>query len=284
MKKTVLVTGTSSGIGRSTALEFARRGWNVVATMRTPSQEKGLGTIPGIALAPLDVTDAASIEAAIRLAVDRFGGLDAVINNAGYGLVGPFEATSPEQVLAQFDTNVFGLLNVSRAALPHLRERKGTLVNVTSMGGRLTFPLHSVYHASKFAVEGFSEALAQEVRGTGVKVRVVEPGAIRTDFYSRSAQLALPLREDLSDYRVYTANVLANTTAVSERGSFPEAVARTIVRATESKGGRLRYAVGPDARALLWIRRFLPSCVYGFVVRAAVERKHPKPLDLEALA
>lgn len=284
MKKTVLVTGTSSGIGRATAIEFARRGWNVVATMRSPSLETELGSLPGIVLAPLDVTDAAGIESAIRIAVERFGGLDAVVNNAGYGLVGPFEATSPEQVRAQFDTNVFGLMNVSRSALPYLRARKGTLVNVTSMGGRLTFPLHSVYHASKFAVEGFSEALAQEVRGTGVKVRVVEPGAIKTDFYTRSAQLALPLSEELSGYRVYTSNVLANTSAVSERGSLPEAVARTIVDATESKGSRLRFAVGPDARALLWIKRFLPSSVYDFVVRAAVERKNPKPLDLEALA
>ena len=284
MKKTVLVTGTSSGIGRATAIEFARRGWNVVATMRTPSKETEIGAIPGIVLAPLDVTDAASIDAAIRFAVDRFGGLDAVVNNAGYGLVGPFEATSPEQVRAQFDTNVFGLMNVSRAVLPYLRASKGTLVNVASMGGRITFPLYSVYHASKFAVEGFSEALAREVRGSGVRVRIIEPGAIKTDFNARSAQLALPLRAELSDYRAYTANVLANVNAAVDQGSLPEAVARTIAFATESKGARLRFAVGPDARALLWIKRFLPAWVFDLIVRTAVERKNPRPVDLEALA
>ncbi len=181
--KTVLITGSSSGIGKATVLRFQQAGWNVAATMRSPEKEAELGKLEGIALVRLDVTSEDSIAAAIGETIQRFGAIDVVVNNAGYGLVGPFEASTPEQVRRQFETNVFGLMNVVRAVLPHIRERRaGVIVNVASMGGRITFPLYSPYHGTKWAVEGFSEGLQFELEQFGIRVKIIEPGAIKTDF------------------------------------------------------------------------------------------------------
>jgi NAD(P)-dependent dehydrogenase (short-subunit alcohol dehydrogenase family) len=147
---TVLITGSSAGLGRAVVRRFQAAGWNVIATMRSPDKETELGHLPGVAVLPLDVTDAGSIDAAFAAATERFGGVDVVINNAGYGLHGPFELLAPDQIRRQFETNVFGLMAVCRAAIPRFRVRKhGVIVNVASMGGRVTFPLYSVYHATK---------------------------------------------------------------------------------------------------------------------------------------
>ena len=179
MKKTALITGTSTGIGRATALYFQQRGWNVVATMRTPAKETELGQLPGVALIALDVTKPDSIRQGLQAAIAKFGKLDAVVNNAGYALNGPFEAYTQEQIRRQFETNVFGLMEVCRQVLPHFRQNKaGVLVNVASMGGRLTFPLYSSYHSTKWAVEGFSESLHYELRPLGIAVKI-DDGAER---------------------------------------------------------------------------------------------------------
>lgn len=187
MNKTILITGTSSGLGRATAKYFHAKGWSVIATMRTPDQEAELTQLDRTLVTRLDVQDAGSIQSAVEAGVARFGRIDALVNNAGYGAYGPLEATPFEKIRRQFDVNVLGLLATTQALLPHFRaNRSGTIVNVSSVGGRMTFPLGTLYHGTKFAVEGLSEALHYELLPFGVRVKIVEPGGIRTDFGGRS--------------------------------------------------------------------------------------------------
>ena len=187
MSKTSLITGSSTGIGRAAAFKFQQEGWNVIATMRTPEKEEDLGKLENVLVTRLDVQDLASIDAAIAQGIDNFGKIDVVVNNAGYGLMGTFESASRESVKRQYDVNVFGLFDVTRAVLPHFRaNQSGMYINISSIGGRMTFPLISLYHSTKFAVEGFSESLHYELDPLGIQVKLVEPGAIATDFGGRS--------------------------------------------------------------------------------------------------
>lgn len=271
MKKTVLITGASSGIGKSTALYFAAKGWNVAATMRTPEKEVDLGLVEGIKLFRLDVTNPETIRQAINEAINTFGALDVVVNNAGYGGVGVFEAASPEQIQRQFETNVFGVMNVIREVLPYFREqRRGTIVNVTSVGGLITFPIYSVYHATKWAVEGFAEALQYELRSFNIRIKNIEPGAIKTDFYDRSQDLFK--KNGLTEYDSYAQITLANTQKAGEAAPGPLVVAKKIYQAATSSTYRLRYAAGPQAPALLVLRWLLPLCWFGGIVRMVVEK------------
>jgi NAD(P)-dependent dehydrogenase (short-subunit alcohol dehydrogenase family) len=267
---TVLVTGASAGLGRAVAKLFQARGWNVAATMRTPAKETELGALERVAVIALDVTDDASIAAAFDAAEDRFGPIDVVINNAGYGLTGAFETIDPAQIRRQFDTNVFGLMAVCRAAIPRFRGAgRGVIVNVASMGGRITFPLYSVYHATKWAVEGFSESLQHELRPFGVRVKLVEPGVIRTDFYGRSADTPEPGAP--TPYDDYARRAMANMTPGPRSGSSPEEVAEVVWRAATDGRWKLRYVAGADARQILWLRKLTPDWLYTRVVRSVVE-------------
>jgi NAD(P)-dependent dehydrogenase (short-subunit alcohol dehydrogenase family) len=272
---TVLITGASSGIGRACIDAFAARGWNVVATMRSPDEHRereqdASGANGAVRVARLDVTDQASIDAAFALAIETFGHVDCVVNNAGYGLTGVFEATDDATIQRQFDTNVFGVMRVTRAAIAHMRPRRsGTIVNVTSMGGRITFPLYSAYHASKFAVEGFSESLQYELDRVGIRVRIVEPGPIATDFYGRSMdQPDAPLPDGYG----WAASVQDGMTANGSSGASPELVARLIVRAAQSRGGRLRWSTRGTARALLLLNRLLPGRTFRSLIRVSTMR------------
>lgn len=271
MKKTVLITGTSSGIGKSTALYFASKGWNVAATMRTPEKEKELSKVDGIKLFKLDVTDPASIQSAIEESISVFGGIDVVVNNAGYGGVGVFEAASQEQIQRQFNTNVFGVMNVTRAILPYFRQKKsGTIINVTSVGGLITFPIYSVYHSTKWAVEGFAEALQYELRPFNIKIKNIEPGAIKTDFYDRSQDLFK--KEGLTDYDNYAKVAFENTQNAGVNAPGPDVVAKKIYKAALDRSFRLRYPAGPQAPALLFLRRLLPLSWFRGIVKLVVER------------
>jgi NAD(P)-dependent dehydrogenase (short-subunit alcohol dehydrogenase family) len=269
MIRTVFLTGSSSGIGRATALHFAEKGWNVAATMRTPAAADVSLRRDGIALFALDVTDPVSVRKAVADARARFGRLDVVVNNAGYGLVGPFEATTAEAADRQIATNVGGLLNVTREVLPILREQRGgTIVNVASMGGRITFPLYSVYHATKWAVEGFSESLRFELEPFGIRVKIVEPGPIHTDFYDRSMVLAA--RPGLDAYDGYVARAMPNMQKAGETAPGPEVVARAIWKAATDGSARLRYS--PNSSGILALRRLLPDRAFLAVVKAIVLR------------
>lgn len=270
--KTVFITGASSGIGLETALTFFEQGWNVIATMRnpekrrTPLHEKGLPD-----LLHLDVTDGASIQAAVQAALDRHGRIDALVNNAGYALYGPFEATTRAQVRRQFDTNILGLIEVTRAILPVFRRQKsGVLINVASMGGRFGFPLYSVYNSTKWAVEGFTEALQYELKGLNIRVKIIEPGFIRTDFYERSldpvdtAAYAGEYSGILKRARNYQGEEFLRTAAE------PASVARVIYRAATDGSRRVRYIAGRDAWQVAFLRRVLPESWFYWVLEKAV--------------
>jgi len=254
----VLVTGASSGIGRATVAACAARGWSVAATMRQPDAAGDLAALPGVCLLPLDVTSPGSVESAVAAVVTRFGRLDAVVNNAGYAVNGVFEGMDDATIRRQFETNVFGLMRVTRATIPVMRRQGGgTLVQVSSMGGRVTFPLYSVYHATKWAVEGFSESLAFELRPFGIRMRLIEPGAIRTDFYGRSREPIAGPPE--AGYDNLVAQCEAISLAGGRGGSPPEVVAAMIVRAITDRGWRLRYPVAAPAPLLMRLRKLLPE-------------------------
>ncbi|MBD2766389.1 SDR family oxidoreductase [Hymenobacter sp. BT664] len=269
--RTVLITGASSGIGLAAVREFSRQGWRVLATMRTPAGFAG-GSLPGVTVLPLDVTDPASVAAALAAGLRLAGRLDVVVNNAGYGSFGAFELATPAQVQALFDVNVFGLMAVVRAVLPHFRaQRAGLFLNVSSVGGRLTFPLYSVYHSTKWAIEGFSESLHYELRPLGIGVKLIEPGATQTDFNRRSqAQFARP---DLPDYDGYTATLEAAVGRTFAGALSPDVVARTIYQAATDGRGTLRYPVG-NARswALLRLRQLLPTPWFLALIRSTTRR------------
>ena len=185
MSQTIFVTGASSGIGKATAVHFTERGWNVVTTMRKPSDGAELATRSNVLVTQLDLLDPATIRAAVDAATERFGAIDVLLNNAGYGAYGPLEATSMDVIRRQFEVNVFGLIETIKAVLPGMRaRRRGTIVNIASAGGRVTYPFGTLYHGSKWAVEGLSEALHYELAALGIGVKIIEPGGVRTDFFS----------------------------------------------------------------------------------------------------
>lgn len=252
--KTILITGASSGIGKKTAKLFLSNGWNVAATMRSPENETDFRDLENALLLRLDVTDSVSISEAVGATVDRFGAIDVLLNNAGYGAYGPLEAFPMERIEKQFDTNVLGLLAVTKCVLPHMREaRSGTIVNISSIGGQMTFPLGSLYHGTKFAVEGLSEALHFELEPLGVKVKIVEPGMIKTDFGGRSFDF-----EAGAGLPEYAPTIEAMQKAMGHYAanlSEPDVVADVIWQAVTDGTSTLRYRAGPDADALLDARK-----------------------------
>ena len=272
--KTVFITGASSGIGLETALYFFEQRWNVIATMRnpekrrTPLHEKGLPD-----LVHLDVMDSPSISAAIQYTLDKYQMIDVLVNNAGYAVYGPFEATTPTQVARQFDTNVFGLMEVTRQFLPVFCQQKGgVLINVASMGGRIGFPLYSVYNSSKWAVEGFSESLQYELKSLNIKVKIIEPGVIKTDFYDRSLDTVDCTSMNDAYGEILKRGEKRNGEFAMRIGAEPRLVARVIYGAATDASWRLRYPVGNDARLVSVLRRFLPEGVfYRLLEKATLE-------------
>jgi len=239
--KTILITGTSSGIGRAAAVKFQREGWNVIATMRTPGKETELNGLNNVLVTALDVQDADSITNAIQQGIQRFGSIDAVVNNAGFSVFGAFEMTSDDQLQKIFDINLFGPMRIVKALLPHFRSKKGgTIINITSQGGRVTFPTCGLYHASKFALEGFTETLAYELIPFGIRTKIVEPGSTKTKFVG-SAEIA---SGDL--YSAFVNVGLANWAKYDTMASTPEEIAETIFTAATDDTDRLRYMSGKD--------------------------------------
>ena len=248
--QTIMITGASSGIGRTTARMFQANGWNVIATMRSPQDETEFAGMDNVLVSRLDVTDHGSIEQAIAGGIDRFGSIDVLLNNAGYGAYGPLEAFSMDRVERQFDTNVIGLLATTKAVLPHFRANKsGIIVNISSIGGQMTFPFGTLYHGTKFAVEGLSEALHYELEPLGVKVKIVEPGMIKTDFGGRSFDFVLD--EKMTEYLPTAAGMQKVLGAYAANPSEPQVVADVIWQAVTDGTNTLRYRAGEDAVAIL---------------------------------
>lgn len=269
MDNVVLITGASSGIGLHTAKLFQTKNWKVAATMRSPEKADELKKIVDVECFRLDVTDVDSIKQAIAATLEKFGRIDAVVNNAGFAVVGPFEAATQSEIDRQMNTNVYGLMNVCREILPYFREQKrGTIVNVASMGGRTTFPLYSIYHASKWAVEGFSESLQYEVKDFGIKIKIIEPGPIKTDFYDRS--MSISTKEGLTAYDNFVSRAMPNMQKAGETGPDGSVVAETIYTAVTDDSWKMRYPV--NSRAILLARRLLPDAIFLPIVRRAVMR------------
>lgn len=266
MKKTIVITGASSGIGRATAMYFAEKGWNVAATMRNPSKETELQKHSSIKLFSLDVTNDDSIQQAVDGILKEFNRVDVVVNNAGYGAVGAFEAASKEQIQRQFDTNVFGLMNVTRAFLPHFRSNKaGTFINIASVGGRITFPIYSLYHGTKWAVEGFSESLNFELNPLGINVKIVEPGPIKTDFYDRSMDTFE--KPGLTAYDTYVKRLLGKINTFGANAPGPIVVAKAVYNAANTGSYKLRYPVGGGAGIFLGMRRIFGGNLFARIVK-----------------
>lgn len=269
MKKTVLITGASTGFGKATAELFLARGWNVVATMRTPHD------VPGAFVTPLDVVEPASVQAAVAAGIDRFGRIDVVVNNAGYGLYGVFEQIPDAKLREQLEVNVFGVMNVTRAILPHFRaKRAGSFVNVSSGAGVFGLPMASAYNASKFALEGFSEALSYELAGLGIRVKLVEPGGVlSTRFMDRSGAEGGFVTE-IADYGPFVESSIALFEGLkASRGAGADAtsehVAEVIYEAAVDETDRLRWVATQNIEALVRARRETSETEYMATMRAA---------------
>lgn len=260
MTQTILITGSSSGIGKETAKLFQSRGWNVIATMRTPENEDELSKLDNVLVTRLDVTDPESIQNAVAEGLAKFGKIDALVNNAGYGAYGPLEAFPMDRIRRQFDTNVIGLLETTKAVLPHLRRQgSGTIVNISSIGGQMTFPLGTLYHGTKFAVEGISEAMHYELEAAGIKTKIVEPGMINTDFGGRSFDMVND--ENMTEYQP-VVQALFGAWAGTVSGSEPIVVAEVIWDAVTDGTDTLRYRAGDDAVELLNNRKALDDATF----------------------
>lgn len=249
------ITGSSTGLGRVLAEEVLKTGGSVVATARKVEQVRDLERkYPDRALAlPLDVSNAAQIDAAVASSLERFGRVDVLVNNAGYGLGGAIEEASEAEFMPMFETNVFGLIRITRAFLPHLRAQKsGHILNLSSIGGLAANPGFGYYHATKFAVEGFSEALAAEMAPLGVRVTIIEPGPFRTDFLGRSGVLA---RKRIADYDKTAGN--ARTYFAEQNGKQvgdPQRAAQAMIKVVESPEPPLRLLLGKPALKRLRVK------------------------------
>jgi NADP-dependent 3-hydroxy acid dehydrogenase YdfG len=275
--KAVLITGCSSGIGYATAEHLAAAGWKVYATARRPETIESLKEV-GCETLALDVTKQQSMKAAVKAVTNAEGAVGVLINNAGYSQSGAVETVPLDQVRKQFETNVFGLLRMSQLVLPGMREQRwGKIVNIGSMGGKLTFPGGGIYHATKYAVEALSDAMRFEVRGFGVDVILIEPGLIVTNF-GETAKASV--EEGLTDgpYEDFNRHVGKLTEAayrgpMVKLGGGPEAVAKTIAKALSANRPRPRYAVTPSARLMIQQRRFMPDQVWDLIMRT----QYPTP-------
>ncbi|GAA4155811.1 SDR family NAD(P)-dependent oxidoreductase [Chryseobacterium ginsenosidimutans] len=243
--KTIFITGASTGLGKATAKLFQNKGWNVIATMRNPEAETELTQLENVTVLPLDVTNLEQIKSTTKKALE-ISDIDLVFNNAGYGLIGPLESLTDDQIVKQITTNLLGVIRVTQAFIPYFREkRQGMFISTTSIGGLLTFPISSIYHATKWALEGWSESLAFELNTLGIDIKTISPGGIKTDFISRSLDTG-----NQPEYADLVNTMFSNTESMMEHASAPELIADVVYEAATDGKKQLRYVAGEDAKAL----------------------------------
>lgn len=240
MSKTIFITGTSSGIGKATTKLFASKGWHVIATMRKPENDTELKNLENVTLLPLDVNDPEQINETVKSITEKYE-IDVVFNNAGYSLMGPLEGISDEQMIQQIQTNFFGVVRVTKAFIPYFRTKKaGLFITTGSIAGLVSFPLGSMYDASKWAIEGWSESLYYELAPFGIGIKIIEPGLVASDLFEKSPTATHPGYEDLS-------NAMAKTYRI-EDATKPADIAEVVYRAANDGTSQLRYVCGEDAR------------------------------------
>jgi NAD(P)-dependent dehydrogenase (short-subunit alcohol dehydrogenase family) len=274
-QKVALVTGSSSGIGFETALLLARNGFNTYASMRKLGKSKNITEIVNreklpLQVVQLDVNDDKSVKEAIDKVVAENQRIDVLVNNAGYGLLGALEDLSIEEIKEQFETNFFGVVRVTQQVLPIMRKQNnGTIVNVSSVGGRIGIPGLSAYHSTKFALEGLSESISYELEPFGIRVVVIEPGVIRTNIMNSSV-LAKKAQDPKSPYfssiqqlERRFKSAMENTSASSP----PEEVAKVVLQAVTSQSPKLRYAVGNDASSLIQAKTTMSDVEFGGLIK-----------------
>ena len=263
--KIILITGSSSGIGKETAILFAKKGWQVVATMRNSEHLTLFADIKNISTYVLDVKDKNSIKSCIKQVIQDFGKIDVIVNNAGVYTTNPLELTSDETIDNIVETNVKGFLYTTKTIVEHFRENKsGIIVNVSSIAGRVTFPFQSIYHTSKWAIEGFSESLYYELKPLNIKVKVVEPGMVKTNIYN--SVLDFPFEQYPVDYQSnfkkwhrYLMNNFKN-------GYLPELDAKKIYKAVNSNCSKLRYTTDFTTKMVFFLRSLFPLCVFQNII------------------
>jgi len=271
MNKTALVTGASSGIGEETARTLHKLGYTVYAAARRTDRLKQLTAI-GIHALTMDVTDDESMSSGIEQIIAETGRIDILVNNAGYGSYGAIEDVSLDEARRQFEVNVFGLGRLTQLVLPHMRaQRSGTIINISSMGGRLTTPLGGWYHATKYAVEALSDALRMETAPFGIDVVVIEPGGIRTEW----SGIAADHLEETAEGSAYASQIKAvansmRSESTNKRQSPPSVIADTVEKIVTARKPRTRYVVGFAAKPLVTLRRILPDRAFDRVISAAL--------------
>jgi NAD(P)-dependent dehydrogenase (short-subunit alcohol dehydrogenase family) len=268
----VLITGTSSGIGQAIATAFAAKGFEVFGTSRNPQRSE---PIAGVELLPLDVSDEASVRAAVSTVIQRAGRIDVLVNNAGVGIFGAAEESSVAQAQELFDTNFFGLIRLVNEVLPHLRaQRSGRIINIGSVLGFIPAPYGALYAASKHAVEGYSESLDHETREFGVRVSVVEPGYTDTAFDANAAEPDSPIES----YAALREHVKVGLIEAVRAGDDPSVVAKVVLKAATSRTPKLRYPAGSLARQLTLLKKFAPAPLLDKGIRKANKlNAAPKP-------
>ena len=270
--KTVLVTGSSSGIGRATVKYFQQKGWNVAATMLNPEKETELNKLKNVECIRLDVRDIDSIKTGISMAVKRFGRIDVVVNNAGVYVIGPFEASTEEHVKLQFETNLFGVMNVTREVLPHLRENNGgTIINISSVAGKTVSPMQTLYHGTKFAIEGFSESLQYEVGPFNIRIKLIEPGVIKTGFSDPDSNTSIVMHDKSLSYH-NAEKITSSLIRLNSEGSDPTGVAGVIYAAATDNSRKLRYPAGKSARMMLLLLKVLPRTWFYKIMELALTK------------
>lgn len=245
MKKTIFITGASSGLGKATAQLFQSKGWNVIATMRHPEKETALNQLENVTLLQLDVTNPTQIKTTVAEAISLHE-IDAVFNNAGYGLMGALESFSDEQIEKQINTNLMGVIRVTKAFIPYFREKKsGVFISTTSMGGLLAFPLHGIYHAAKFGVEGWSESMSFELAMHNIQIKTVAPGAIDTDFTGRSLDKVINIH-----YKTLENELFSNIDKMMSVAADATHIAAVVYEAVTDGKDQVTYLGGEDAKAI----------------------------------
>jgi NAD(P)-dependent dehydrogenase (short-subunit alcohol dehydrogenase family) len=245
-QKTIFITGSSTGLGRATAKLFASKEWKVIATMRNPEKESELINLSNVTLLPLDVTNPEQIKSTVEKAIS-LSEIDVVFNNAGYGLAGPLEGITDAQITRMVNTNLLGPIRTTKAFIPYFRsKRSGMFINTVSIGGLMTVPFNSMYHATKWGLDGWSESMAFELKRFGIGMKTIFPGGMKTDFFTRSFDTA---RHEFYDEFVDKVMAVITDPATMATYSTPDQIAQVVYEAATDGKEQLRYLAGDDAKA-----------------------------------